>query len=178
MRRWLLPVLAFPGMVMLATPAAIVYYTRETRWAYAWATPRTPQFWLAIGFAMVGAMLGGWTLRLFGTVGEGTAAPWDPPRRFVVLGPYRHLRNPMISGAMCLLVAEALILRSWPLAVWCALFAVGNAVYIPLREEKTLTKRYGQAYLTYKEHVPRWLPRLTAWVPDRADDGTRPGDGQ
>ncbi len=169
MRRWLLPALALPGMVVLATPAAIVYYTRDTRWAHAWATPTTPQFWLAIVCTLVGLVLSGWSVLLFARVGQGTAAPWDPPRRFVVLGPYRHVRNPMISGVMFLLVAEALALRSWPLAVWCLLFAVGNAVYIPFREERTLAKRYGHDYALYKENVPRWLPRPTPWSP--------PGDG-
>jgi protein-S-isoprenylcysteine O-methyltransferase Ste14 len=38
------------------------------------------------------------TISLFATVGDGTLAPWDPPRRLVVRGPYRHVRNPMISG--------------------------------------------------------------------------------
>ena len=165
MRRWILPILAFPVMVMLATPAAIVYYTRDTRWASVWATPATLQFWLALAFVLLGGVLSGWSMALFAQVGEGTAAPWDPPRRFVAQGPYRHVRNPMISGVQALLIAEALLLGSWPLAIWCLLFGIGNAVYIPLKEEKVLAKRYGQDYAEYKQHVPRWLPRPTPWLP-------------
>src|SRR5262245_56057678 len=39
-----------------------------------------------------------WSLRRFAVEGKGTLAPWDPPRQLVVLGPYRYVRNPMISG--------------------------------------------------------------------------------
>ncbi|MBT7162721.1 MAG: isoprenylcysteine carboxylmethyltransferase family protein [Victivallales bacterium] len=165
MRRWILPILAFPVMVMLVTPAAIVYYTRNTSWASAGATPATPWFWLGLAFALLGGVLSGWSMALFARVGEGTAVSWDPPRRFVIRGPYRHVRNPMISGVQAMLIAEALLLRSWPLAIWCLLFGIGNAVYIPLKEEKVLAKRYGQDYAEYKQHVPRWLPRPTPWLP-------------
>ena len=47
------------------------------------------------------------TISLFARVGEGTLAPWDPPRHFVAEGPYRHVRNPMISGVMAILLGEA-----------------------------------------------------------------------
>ena len=32
-----------------------------------------------------------WCVLLFARVGRGTLAPWDPTRRLVVVGPYRHL---------------------------------------------------------------------------------------
>jgi protein-S-isoprenylcysteine O-methyltransferase Ste14 len=174
MRRWILPILALPVMVMVVVPAAIVYCTRDTCWASAWVAPATVQFWVGIASALLGLVLSGWSVALFARVGEGTAAPWDPPRRFVVRGPYRHVRNPMISGVQALLIAEALLLCSWPLGIWCLLFGFGNAVYIPLVEEKTLAKRYGQDYAEYKKHVARWLPSPTPWGAAR-NGKTQPG---
>ena len=38
-------------------------------------------------------------------------------------GPYRFVRNPMISGVIFLLIAEACILRSRPHTVWAGVFA-------------------------------------------------------
>jgi protein-S-isoprenylcysteine O-methyltransferase Ste14 len=50
------------------------------------------------------------SLRRFAGEGESTLAPWDPPRRLVVTGPYRFVRNPMISGVIFLLLGEASVL--------------------------------------------------------------------
>jgi len=107
-----------------------------------------------------------WTVRIFLGFGKGTPAPWAPPRRLVVRGPYRYVRNPMISGVLMLLLAESLFCRSVPLAVWMGVFFAANAVYFPLVEEKGLEKRFGDDYRKYKAHVPRWIPRLTPWNPE------------
>ena len=103
------------------------------------------------------------TIRLFATRGEGTLAPWDPPRKLVVEGPYRHVRNPMISGVWFLLAGEALILGSVGIAIWLAAFAAANMVYMPLVEEPGLERRFGDDYRAYKRAVPAWIPRVTPW---------------
>jgi protein-S-isoprenylcysteine O-methyltransferase Ste14 len=76
---------------------------------------------LEIGLQIVGLVLltiGGLlfiaSLQRFAKEGQGTLAPWDPPRRLVVQGPYRYVRNPMISGIVLLLFGEALLLLSRP----------------------------------------------------------------
>jgi protein-S-isoprenylcysteine O-methyltransferase Ste14 len=102
----------------------------------------------------------------FWTRGRGTLAPWDPPRRFVAEGPYRFVRNPMISGVILVLAGEACILRSRPLAEWAALFTLINLVYIPLLEEPMLAARFGDAYRKYLDAVPRFIPRLHPWQAD------------
>jgi protein-S-isoprenylcysteine O-methyltransferase Ste14 len=111
-----------------------------------------------------GAALFAWTLRLFFTRGLGTLAPWDPPTRFVAIGPYRHVRNPMITGVVLVLIGEALTMRSQPHAVWAAVFALMNVVYIPLIEEPGLERRFGRDYTLYRQNVPRFVPRLTGWT--------------
>jgi protein-S-isoprenylcysteine O-methyltransferase Ste14 len=75
----------------------------------------------------------------------------------------------MISGALFFLLAEALFFHSWPIAAWMIVFFVGNAIYFPLVEEKTLEKRFGDEYLKYKGRVPRWLPRLPPWEKLQSD---------
>lgn len=104
-----------------------------------------------------------WTVAIFATFGNGTLAPWDPPVRLVVRGPYRHVRNPMITGVLLVLLAEAAFLRSLPLAGWWICFFSANAIYFPCVEEKALEKRFGADYRSYKAHVPRWVPRVTPW---------------
>jgi protein-S-isoprenylcysteine O-methyltransferase Ste14 len=118
-----------------------------------------------LAFAALGLTLAASTVRLFSTRGRGTPAPWDPPRKLVVQGPYRHVRNPMISAVLAMLAAEALLLQALPLAAWMAFFFAANAVYFPLVEEQGLERRFGDDYRVYKANVPRWIPRLTPWTP-------------
>ena len=105
------------------------------------------------------------TLRRFAGEGEGTLAPWDPPRHLVVRGPYRYVRNPMISGVVLVLFGEAALLRSLPHAAWACTFALLNLVYIPLVEEPGLERRFGESYREYRRNVPRLVPRLRPWEP-------------
>jgi protein-S-isoprenylcysteine O-methyltransferase Ste14 len=112
---------------------------------------------------VVGLILFFSSLRRFATEGEGTLAPWDPPRKLVVRGPYRYVRNPMISGVVIVLFAESLLLRSAQHLGWALTFLAINAVYIPLLEEPMLRRKFGAAYEEYSRHVPRLLPRVTPW---------------
>jgi protein-S-isoprenylcysteine O-methyltransferase Ste14 len=105
------------------------------------------------------------TLRGFAGTGRGTLAPWDPPRVLVVQGVYRHVRNPMISGVLFILLAETLFTGSRGIFIWFLVFLTMNLVYIPLLEEPGLAARFGERYRIYKDNVPRWLPRVKAWIP-------------
>jgi protein-S-isoprenylcysteine O-methyltransferase Ste14 len=116
----------------------------------------------------VGILLFLSSLRRFATEGQGTLAPWDPPRNLVVRGPYRFVRNPMISGVIIILAAEAMLLVSPSHALWALAFLGLNSVQIPLVEEPQLRARFGDAYREYCAHVPRIIPRFTPWDPPRA----------
>jgi protein-S-isoprenylcysteine O-methyltransferase Ste14 len=162
-------IIILPGTALVFVPAAILWATAGTIWAGALAGPASPEFWIALALLLPGLGLAAWTSRLFITVGEGTPAPWDPPQKLVVRGPYRFVRNPMITSVLIMLAAEALLFRSWPIVGWMAVFWLINAVYFPLSEEKGLEKRFGEDYRRYKANVPRWIPRLTPWNPRHSD---------
>jgi protein-S-isoprenylcysteine O-methyltransferase Ste14 len=118
-----------------------------------------------IALIALGLVLVSWTVALFARIGKGTLAPWDPTSRLVVVGPYRHVRNPMISGVLAVVLGEAALFGSVPLLVWFgAVFAV-NAVYFPLVEEPGLRRRFREDYEAYRAAVPRWVPRLRPWEP-------------
>jgi protein-S-isoprenylcysteine O-methyltransferase Ste14 len=113
---------------------------------------------LAIGAAIMARCI--WD---FAWTGRGTPAPFDPPRRLVVAGLYRYVRNPMYVGMGVFLIGEALLLpdvtRELLLLVgayWAALTA-----FIILYEEPTLRRLFGADYAEYCRHVRRWIPRLT-----------------
>lgn len=114
---------------------------------------------------MIGLLMFLSSLRRFAGEGEGTLAPWDPPRKLVVRGPYRYVRNPMISGVLFVLFGEAMVLWSRPHLSWALTFLLINAIYIPLLEEPQLRSRFGEAYAEYCRHVHRLIPRLRPWSP-------------
>jgi protein-S-isoprenylcysteine O-methyltransferase Ste14 len=120
---------------------------------------------VVIGSALIlaGLALVAWTASLFASEGRGTLAPWDPTHRLVVRGPYRHVRNPMISGVVAIILGEAALVGSPRLLAWFGAFAAANATYIPLVEEHGLMRRFGDEYLRYRQNVPRWIPRFSAW---------------
>jgi protein-S-isoprenylcysteine O-methyltransferase Ste14 len=162
--RHALAVLLLPGTVVVLVPVLIVRASGSISvgWGLSGLVAALP---IALGLALLalGAVLVVWTIALFVRVGRGTLAPWDPTATLVIQGPYRHVRNPMISGVLFLLLGEAVSLGSWLLLAWFAAVAGVNAVYLPLVEEPGLVERYGAEYERYRADVPRWVPRLRAW---------------
>ena len=116
MEAWkhLRPIILLPGVVTLVIPGTILW--REGMDSYGlWESfPASRVILPIIGvtFICLGLLLMICTIHLFATVGKGTLAPWEPPQRLVVHGVYRHVRNPMMSGALFVLLGEALITAS------------------------------------------------------------------
>lgn len=150
-----------PFNATVTIPVLLLWLTRPLERA----GPASVQFWFALVFLSVGIALFITTVSLFVKFGQGTLAPWKPPQNFVVRGPYRYIRHPMITGVILVLLGEALLSRSWMLAAWTGLFFVANSFYLPLKEEPDLIRRFGDAYRDYIRNVPRWRPRLTPWKP-------------
>jgi protein-S-isoprenylcysteine O-methyltransferase Ste14 len=110
--------------------------------------------------AAAGALLALWCVLTFVLVGKGTPAPFDPPPRLVVSGPYHYLRNPMYLGAALALTGAALFYGSAALLAYAVLFLTAAHLFVIGYEEPTLTRRFGPDYHTYRTRVRRWLPRL------------------
>lgn len=106
-------------------------------------------------------------VRRFIVKGKGTLAPWSPAQNLVKDGLYRHVRNPMISSVLLILLGEAFVFRSWLLLLWFFIFFVINHVYFLVFEEPDLLKRFGSEYMEYKSKVPRWIPALRCSTGDR-----------
>lgn len=139
-----------PGTVTVVVPALLVDEVDVS-----WIRGVAGVLLIACGLALFA-----WTVSLFVRIGRGTLAPWDPTRRLVAAGPYRYVRNPMITAVLTVLVGEAVLFASAALAVWCALFFAINSLWFVLYEEPGLERRFGADYREYRRRVPRWLPRF------------------
>ena len=145
----------------------------------------SPWFWLLpqwLGFRveMAGAAYWRWLAALpsvlgfavalrcvwdFGRTGHGSPAPFAPPKRLVVVGFYRYVRNPIYVGAAAgwiglWVVFGRLSLKS---VVTAAVALLGVHLFVVLYEEPTLRRKFGADYEAYCRNVSRWWPRLKGW---------------
>src|SRR5437667_9189038 len=104
-----------------------------------------------IGMIMstAGAAIALWCIFTFAFVGRGTPAPFDPPRRLVIHGPYRFVRNPMYIGAILALVGAALFYGSLSILLYAGVFFVATNLFVVLYEEWTLRRTFGSDYEAY-----------------------------
>jgi protein-S-isoprenylcysteine O-methyltransferase Ste14 len=152
-----------PGTVTVLVPLLILLANgADIGWSLGDGPAVLPVL-LGLGLIAAGFGLWLWTVRLFARVGRGTLAPWDPTRHLVVEGPYRHVRNPMISAVLTVLAGEVALFGSPALLIWCAAFFALNHVLFMVYEEPRLLRRFGDPYRAYMDSVPRWLPRRTPW---------------
>jgi protein-S-isoprenylcysteine O-methyltransferase Ste14 len=100
-----------------------------------------------------------WCAWDFAVKGQGTPAPIDPPKKLVVQGLYRFVRNPMYVGIELILLGETILWAFPPLLGYAfAVFALFN-LFIFFYEEPALRGKFGKEYERYRRAVPRWIPR-------------------
>ncbi len=109
---------------------------------------------MALGVALYLACAGRFVVE-----GRGTPAPIDPPRRLVVRGVYRWVRNPMYVAVLTVLLGEVLLSASAWLAAYAALVWLVFQLFVRLYEEPHLAAQFGESYRAYAARVPRWVPR-------------------
>jgi len=132
----------------------------------AFANPR-PLGWIVIA---IGAIIAFGCALEFAWRGIGTPAPFDPPRRLVITGLYRWVRNPMYVGLGFILLGEAITfprLTITMLVMIASLWLV-TTLFILIYEEPTLRAKFGSDYELYCRNVRRWIPRLRPFDNSRA----------
>lgn len=112
----------------------------------------------AVLFAVLSA-LGLWSGITMSWLGAGTPLPVDAPRKLVIAGPYRFVRNPMAIAGLGQGLAVAIATGS-PMTVAYVLTGglLWNALARPL-EEADLRRRFGADFDDYARRVRCWWPR-------------------
>jgi protein-S-isoprenylcysteine O-methyltransferase Ste14 len=81
--------------------------------------------------------------------------------RLIVAGPYSHMRHPIYTAMLGMLVATGLVVSVWwGLLGALALGAVGTAIRVQA-EEKLLREEFGEDFLAYRRYVPALIPRFS-----------------
>ena len=145
----------FIGFVLVYLPARLLAWSGMVR-PGAIEGPQVAG--MVIGAA--GAAVALWCIFTFASIGRGTPAPFDPPRRLVIQGPYHFVRNPMYIGAGLALASAALFYESLPLLGYAGLFFLATHLFVVWYEEPTLRRTFGQEYEAYCGQVRRWWPSV------------------
>ena len=95
--------------------------------------------------------------------GEGTPLPLDAPRRLVVVGPYRHIRNPMAVAGLIQGLATGVWFGSPAVMAYVVVGGVFWDRVIRVLEEDDLEARFGAEFVAYRDAVPCWRFRWSAY---------------
>ncbi len=125
-----------------------------------------PNIWsLIIGFIIA---LTGELIRLWGVsyAGSETRTTTVGGSRLVISGPFAHVRNPLYVGNILLYFGVGVMsFALFPyLQIFALIFFVVQYWLIVGEEEKYLAQSFGEDYMNYKKNVPRFFPRLTAYI--------------
>lgn len=157
----LLSIVLLPGTVTLLIPYFLYQYLSEP-------TIYDDHIGLKIigyCFLLIGLILFLSSIFLFSTKGKGTLAPWSPTSKLVIAGPYKFVRNPMIIGVISILAGEAFLLNTISILIWAMLFFVINTLNFEFVEEPKLERKFGDDYVSYKNNVNRWIPKIKSYSP-------------
>lgn len=107
---------------------------RTVSWRWIAAVPSV------LGFAV--AMRCVWD---FGSTGHGTPAPFAPPRKLVVKGFYRYVRNPMYVGFLSGWIGLWIVFgrATWSTIAAAVAVVAGVDLFVMFYEEPTLRRMFG-----------------------------------
>jgi protein-S-isoprenylcysteine O-methyltransferase Ste14 len=144
------------GLALWLAPLVLASLERSL---YDWQLPAVSTWPVWTAFALLGGT-GIYCGVLFVVHGRGTPLPLDSTTRFLVLGPYRWIRNPMAVFGIGQGLCVGLALRSPMVVVYSLTGGVLWHLVARPWEERDLEARFGEEYRAYRARVRNWVPRL------------------
>jgi protein-S-isoprenylcysteine O-methyltransferase Ste14 len=148
------------GMALQGVSFALVWSLRPEM--FPSATLPNQVRWVFCGLAMFLAVSSVWlvfeAVRVLGKQWS-IEARLVKGHRLVVEGPYSHLRHPIYTGLLGMLLATGLVYGAWwGLAIAVAVYWAGTAIRVRA-EERLLHEAFGDDFEAYRPHVPAIIPR-------------------
>lgn len=85
------------------------------------------------------------------------------PKRLVVTGFYRYVRNPMYVAVTALIAGQSLLFGSVTVLEYGAIVWSGFFLFVITYEEPALSEQFADEYMRYRAKARRWLPRIPPW---------------
>jgi len=80
--------------------------------------------------------------------------------QLITAGPYAHVRNPIYTGMLGMLVATGIAMEHWLALVFAVIIFVAGMMVRIRAEEKLLRAEFGVEFEDYTKRVPAVLPRV------------------
>jgi protein-S-isoprenylcysteine O-methyltransferase Ste14 len=146
-------VLIFPPLLyllVLATGILVSYFFPR----------RLIDFSIALLIGIIISIIGITTLILAANLFRKNKNPVNPSgstQLIICSGIYKYTRNPMYLSLTCIFIGVSIITNSWfSFVLLLPLLTICQKGIIE-REEKYLTQKFGDEYLSYKSKVRRWI---------------------
>ena len=143
----------FVGLFLVVVPQRILAASGIVRPTHLGPAQAAGLVLVAFGAAVVL-----WCVLTFALIGKGTPAIFDPPRKLVIAGPYRWVRNPMYIGGGLVALGAALFYGSAALGLYALTFFIVVHLLVRFYEEPHLGRVFGTPYDEYRRSVRRWMP--------------------
>ena len=150
------------SVVFLAIlPACLLIFARILAPYRPSVSPRVIEIILATASIAGGLLLIAWAAFAQWTIGHGTPAQTAPTQTLVTTGPYALCRNPIELGAVIYYFGTGTLFGSLFHGMVCCLLGllVGSAYHSKI-EEQELERRFGVAYVAYRQRTPFLIPRF------------------
>lgn len=144
-------------------PLTIAFFEINLKFSQHWFT-FTGQIPSAIIIFIVLGSIGLWSGYVMTHHGNGTPLPSEHATKLVILGPYRHIRNPMALCGTMQGTAVGLAIGSPLIFAYAILGALAWDILVRHLEEEDLSNRFGETYLEYRSKMRCWIPSLRPYL--------------
>lgn len=125
-----------------------------------WPIPGTISRLISIPILGAGLAVTAWSVIHFMRV-QGTPVPFNPPPTLVDIGPYKYVRNPMVTGVFLMLFGIGFAVGSLSLVlIFTPLYILAHLWELKNIEEPELIRRLGEDYLSYQSRTPMFVPKF------------------
>lgn len=146
-------VIIFPPLLFLSTLATGLLLSFFFPYHFL---PWPPALFCGVMFAVIGFALLVYTARTMNSH-KTTINPRGITTTIISIGIFKYSRNPMYISFGLIYTGIAIITNAWlGILLLIPLFIIVQKGIVE-REEKYLTQKFGQDYLTYKARVRRWF---------------------